>query len=150
MVNRITPKAIPIDVLLTSLHELHLRKNIEMVDTRSNIQLSELNSNPHGVKVSKFLLIVPSASNSILPHDRFTIINFVSASFIVQITSIVIKRRKLRSKRQKYPVYSIVLRKPTHIRYKKTAQLYYINFYRREYSDDYKSPAYFRPNILYL
>ena len=67
-----------------------------------------------------------------------------------QITSIVIKIRKVRSKRQKYPVHAIVLRKPAHIISKNNAQFYSFYLYGCEYSDDYKSPAYFCPNILYL
>ena len=67
-----------------------------------------------------------------------------------QIASIVIKRRKVISKRQKYPVHAIVLRKPAQIRSKNTTQFYSLYLYWLEYSDDCKSPAYFRPNILYL
>ena len=47
----ITPQAIHIDALITSLHELHLRKTFEMIDTRSNMQLADLNSKPHGRKI---------------------------------------------------------------------------------------------------
>ena len=47
-------------------------------------------------------------------------------------------------------MHAIVLRNPAQIRSKKTAQLYYLYSYRREYSDDYKPPAYFCPNIIYL
>ena len=47
-------------------------------------------------------------------------------------------------------MHAIVLRKPAQIRSKKTAQFWYLYLYRHEYSDNYKSPAYFRPNILYL
>ena len=101
-------------------------------------------------KFSEISLIVPFSSDYILPQYHFTIINFIWASFMSQLTSIVIKRRKVRSKIRKYPVHVIVIQKPAQIRYKKTAQLYYIYLYGREYSDDYKSPAYFRTNILYL
>ena len=50
MPDRITTQARPLDVLITALHELHLRKKIEMVNTRSNVQLADLNSKPHGGK----------------------------------------------------------------------------------------------------
>ena len=46
----INPQARPLDVLITALRELHLRKTFEMVDTRSNMQLTDLNSKPHGGK----------------------------------------------------------------------------------------------------
>ena len=45
---RITPQARPKGFLITALHELCLLKTSEMVDTRSNIQLAELNSKPQG------------------------------------------------------------------------------------------------------
>ena len=47
MADIITPQSRPLDVLITALHELHLRKIFDMVDTRSNMQLAELNSKPH-------------------------------------------------------------------------------------------------------
>ena len=50
LVYRITPQSRPLDVLITSLHELHLQKTFEMVDTRSNMQFSDLNSKLHGRK----------------------------------------------------------------------------------------------------
>ena len=46
----ITPQSIPISALITALHELRIRKTFEMVDTRSYMQLSDLNSKPHGRK----------------------------------------------------------------------------------------------------
>ena len=47
---RINPRVRPLDVLITALHELQLRKTFEMVDTRSNIKLADLNSKSHGRK----------------------------------------------------------------------------------------------------
>ena len=44
MADRITPQSRPLGVLIIALHELHLRKIFEMVDTRSNMQLADLNS----------------------------------------------------------------------------------------------------------
>ena len=41
---------IPLDVLITFLHELDIIKTFEIVDTRSNMQLSDLNSKPRGGK----------------------------------------------------------------------------------------------------
>ena len=52
----ITTQAWSLDVLLTALHELHPRKTFEMVDKRSNIQLADLNSNPHGGKILRDLI----------------------------------------------------------------------------------------------
>ena len=101
-------------------------------------------------KVSEISLIMQSASYSILPQDHFIISNFVSASFMIQLTSIVIKRIKVRSKGRKYPVHEIVLQNPAQIRSRNTTQFYYLYLYRREYSDYYKSPVHFRPNTLYL
>ena len=46
----ITPQAKPLDALITAIHELHLKNIFEMVDTRSNMQLADLNFKPHGGK----------------------------------------------------------------------------------------------------
>ena len=43
----ITPQSSPIDVLIASLHELHIRNTFDMADTRSNMQISDINSKPH-------------------------------------------------------------------------------------------------------
>ena len=51
LVDIITPQSRPLDILITSLHELHLGKILEMVNTISNMQLSDLNSKPHGRKI---------------------------------------------------------------------------------------------------
>ena len=50
MLDRITLQARPIDVLITTIHELHPRFFLTMVDTRLNMQISDLNSKPHGIK----------------------------------------------------------------------------------------------------
>ena len=47
----ITPQSIPIDVLINALHELHIGKLFDMVDTRSNMQLADLNSEPLDGKI---------------------------------------------------------------------------------------------------
>ena len=120
-----------------------------MVDTKSNMQLADLNYIPHGGKNSKTPLIVLLESDYILSQDHSTIDNFVLASFMIQNTSIASKIRKVRSKR-KNPVHAIVLQKYVQIRSKKSAQFYFLYLYGYEYSYDHKSPAYFRPNILYL
>ena len=93
---------------------------------------------------------MPSAYNYILTQDRFTISNFVWATFMSQLTSIVSKRIKVRSKRLKYTVHTIVLQNPVHIRSKNNAKFYYLYLYGREYSDCCKSPTYFHSNLLYL
>ena len=46
----ITPQSRPLDILITALHELHIRNISGMVDKISNIQLSDLRSKPHGVQ----------------------------------------------------------------------------------------------------
>ena len=56
MAHIITPQSIPLDFLITALHELHPRNKIEMVDTRSNNQLADLNSKPHGGKSLRNLI----------------------------------------------------------------------------------------------
>ena len=43
MVDRITPQARPIDLLITALHEFSLRNTFEMMYTRSKMQLAYLN-----------------------------------------------------------------------------------------------------------
>ena len=50
LADRINPQARQIDVLITALHKLRLRKTFDMVDTISNMQLADLKSNPHGGK----------------------------------------------------------------------------------------------------
>ena len=72
----------------------------------------------------KLSLLMPSTSDNILPQDHFTISNFVSASVMIQLTSIVIKRSKVIKKTQKYPLHAIP-QNPVHIRSKKIAQLYH-------------------------
>ena len=47
---RINTQARPLDVLITALHELCLRKTFDMVDTILNMQLTDLNSKPQGRK----------------------------------------------------------------------------------------------------
>ena len=46
----ITPQAISLGILITSLHKLHPRKTFDMVDTRSKMKLADLNSKPYGGK----------------------------------------------------------------------------------------------------
>ena len=96
------------------------------------------------------MLIEVLESDSILPQDHYTISNFTSASFMRQITSILGKIRKVRSKRQKYLMHRILLWNPVQIRSKDTAQFYDLYLYGCEYLDYYKSPVHFRPNTLYL
>ena len=46
----LTPQARPLDLLIVALQKLHLQETFEMVDTRSNIQLADLNSRSHDRK----------------------------------------------------------------------------------------------------
>ena len=52
----ITPQDRLIDVLINSLHKLHIRKKFEMVDKGSNLQLAELKSKPRGGKSLKDII----------------------------------------------------------------------------------------------
>ena len=56
LTDRITLQARPLNILITVLHEIHLRKNFNMVDTRSNIQLADLNSKPHEKKMIRNII----------------------------------------------------------------------------------------------
>ena len=47
LADRITPQARYLNILITALHELHLRKTFDMVDPRSNMHLANLNYKPH-------------------------------------------------------------------------------------------------------
>ena len=54
----IITQARSLDFLITALHEIHLKKNY-MVDTRSNMQLADLKSNPHGRKSIRKIIDSP-------------------------------------------------------------------------------------------
>ena len=69
-----------------------------MVDRRSNILTLILNLMAE--IFSEISLILILASISILPQDHLSISKFISASLMSQITSIVSKIRKTRSKRK--------------------------------------------------
>ena len=56
LVYRITPKDIPLDNLITTPHYLHLHETFDMVDTKSNLRLSDLKSKHHGGKSLKHLI----------------------------------------------------------------------------------------------
>ena len=43
----ITPKIRPLDVLISSIHDNHLRKKFDMGDTRSKMKLSDVNYKHH-------------------------------------------------------------------------------------------------------
>ena len=47
----IKPQARPLDVFVATLREIHLRETFYMVNTISNMQLSDLNSKPYGGKI---------------------------------------------------------------------------------------------------
>ena len=65
----ITPQSIPLDVLITAIHKIHLRNAFGTVDTISNTQLSDLNSKPHGGK-SLQNIIDYSIGNRLYPPSR--------------------------------------------------------------------------------
>ena len=98
---RITSQAIPLNVLITALHKLCLGKTFEMVDTRSKMQLAELNSKPHGVKVSGISQTAQLDYASIFLHGQSTTNPYTLTSFMNPITSIIttgrIMRQNLRS-----------------------------------------------------
>ena len=48
LADSITPQSRPIDVLITDLYKHHLLKTFDMVVTRFNMQLVDLNSKPCG------------------------------------------------------------------------------------------------------
>ena len=56
VVEIITPQVGTLNFLITDIHEIHLQKTFEMVDTRSNMQLVELNSNPHSGKILRDII----------------------------------------------------------------------------------------------
>ena len=56
MEDRITPQARPLDVLITALCKFHLRKKIDMVDTRSNMQIYDLNYKPRGGNILRIII----------------------------------------------------------------------------------------------
>ena len=91
----ITPQSIPLDVLITDLHELNPRKNLKWrtQDQTCNLLTSILNLMAE--KFSKILLIVLLASVSILLQDHFTIRNFILDIFMSQLTSIARRIRKV-------------------------------------------------------
>ena len=50
LVYSITPQYRPLNLLITTLCGICLCKTFDMVDTRSNMQLADINSMPHGEK----------------------------------------------------------------------------------------------------
>ena len=52
----ITPQYRPIEILITALHKFHIRKKFVIVDTRSNMQISDHKSKPHGGKSLRDLI----------------------------------------------------------------------------------------------
>ena len=55
MTDRINTQSRPLDVLITALHELHL-KIFEMVEVGSNMQLADLKSKPHIRKILRDII----------------------------------------------------------------------------------------------
>ena len=99
MSKRTTPQAKPIDVLITDLHELHIRKKFERVDTISNMQLSDLNSKPHCRKSLRdiigiefgFCFYPPTGSE----HYTLLLLNWFYGSTHINYNTVIIIRRKL-------------------------------------------------------
>ena len=52
----ITSQARPLEFLITDLDDIHLRKKFIMVYTRSNMQLTDTNSKPHGGKSLRYMI----------------------------------------------------------------------------------------------
>ena len=100
----ITPQSRPIDVVITDLHKIHPRKHLKWWTHDQTCNLLTSIINPMADKVSQISFIVPLAPDYILPQDHCTIRFFLWATFMVQLTSIVRNRRKVRTKRRKYPV----------------------------------------------
>ena len=75
MTDRITPQSRPLNILIAALHENHLSKIFDMVDTKSNMKLYDLNSKHHGEKNSGILSTSKLAPDSTL-HQAPTITNF--------------------------------------------------------------------------
>ena len=49
--DRITTRGSIIDVFITVIHEHQICKKMDMAETRSNMQLYDLNSKPHGFQI---------------------------------------------------------------------------------------------------
>ena len=96
LANRVTPQDIPTNNLITDIHELHIRKTFKMVNTRSNMQLADLNSKPHGETSSGVSLTTPFYITSILlqVHNNTNYFNLIS--YMGLITSITTSIRKMR------------------------------------------------------
>ena len=120
--DRITPQSRPIYVLITALHELHLIKTFDMADKISNMQLADLNSKPYGRKslrnlidraiVHLFYPLPGSVRYKILLLDQFRGPSHINCG----------QDNKNEVKMTKYPMHTIVLKNPAHIRSKKTAR----------------------------
>ena len=72
----------PLYVLIISLHELHPCNKYDMVDIRSNMQIYDLNSKPHGINVSEILLTSWLDSASILHQGQNITKLFTSTGFM--------------------------------------------------------------------
>ena len=90
-----------------------------MVDTKSNMQLADLNYKPHSGKILRNLIDRAIGAWFYPPPVSLHYQKLFLVRSMIQITSIVSKIRKTRSKRQRYPMYKIVLYKPAHIRSKR-------------------------------
>ena len=92
-----------------------------MVDTISNMQLSDLNYNPHGGKRLQNLIDRVIGTRFYPPPGSLHCQLLRLGKFLGPTNINCEQKKKSEIKRQKYPVHAIVLRKPVHILYKKTA-----------------------------
>ena len=96
LMDRITTKSRPIEVIIISLHELHIRKKFNMADTRSNMHLTDLNSKPHGGKSIRNIIDHAIRSHYYPPPQGQNTTNFFAQiRFMDPPTSILIQRRKV-------------------------------------------------------
>ena len=75
-----------LEVLITDLHKYHNQKTFEMVDKRSNMQLDDLNSNPHGGPSLWNLLnhIISTHYDLLRSNQQETFLNAQSVPYLIQ------------------------------------------------------------------
>ena len=96
LVDRITPQYRPIDVLITAIHELHLQNIFEMVDTISNMQLSDPTPIPMVEKVSVISLNTPLDPASTLLQGYNTTKSSAFTGFMDSPTSMINTARMMK------------------------------------------------------
>ena len=111
LADRINLQARPLGVLITSLHELHVRKKLKWCTQEQTCNLLTSIPNLMVEKVSEISLIVPLVYDYILSQDHFIINNFFLASFMIQITLIVSNNNKSEIKTIKISSAHIITKK---------------------------------------